>query len=75
MCQNNCILSVLFFFNIRQLTKLQKVKDMCFLKSYFSETIIKDKDVSTDQYLELVLPSVKHWVISFGFLCHVIASR
>ena len=53
MCQNNYILSVLFF-NIRQLTKLQKVKDMCFLKSYFSETIIKDKDVSTDQYLELV---------------------
>ena len=46
-----------FFFNIRQLTKLQKVKDMCFLKSYFSETIIKDKDVSTDQYLELVHPS------------------
>ena len=27
---------------------------MCFLKSYFNETIIKDKDISTDQYLELV---------------------
>ena len=27
---------------------------MCVFQSYFNETIIKDKDVSTDQYLELV---------------------